>query len=289
MIGTNLAITPKRYVPLGGAATDTDAQAFITAAGITDGTQQSAVNQLVLDLKSANIWTKMKAVYPILGGTASTHKWNLKDPRDLDAAYRLTFATGWTHSSNGMLPNGTSAYANTFFIPSSNLTLYQGHLSYYSRTTGNPASTQSFMGNYNNTGVGDTKANFALIYTSAGSALSIQHSNAVASDYASKSSETSRAAFWMNNRTSSTATTLKIWKNGVAQANATTNSAGQILNTSSTYLGARRNTTLSSPQAESYTDAECAFASIGDGLTDTEAANFYTAVNTFQTTLGRNV
>jgi hypothetical protein len=28
---------------------------------------------------------------------------------------------------------------------------------------------------------------------------------------------------------------------------------------------------------------------LGDGLTDTEAANFYTAVQTYQTTLGRNV
>ncbi len=31
--------------------------------------------------------------------------------RDLDAAYRINFSTGWTHSSNGMTPNGTSAYA----------------------------------------------------------------------------------------------------------------------------------------------------------------------------------
>ena len=38
-----------------------------------------------------------------------------------------------------------------------------------------------------------------------------------------------------------------------------------------------------------YSAKECAFASIGDGLTDTEAANFYTAVQTFQTTLSRNV
>jgi hypothetical protein len=38
-----------------------------------------------------------------------------------------------------------------------------------------------------------------------------------------------------------------------------------------------------------YTDRECAFASIGDGLTDTEAANFYTAVQAYQTTLSRQV
>ena len=90
---------------------DPDAQAFITAAAITDPTQQAAINTLVLDLKGYSIWSKFKAIYPIVGGTASSHKYNLKDPRDLDAAFRLTFATGWTHSANGMLPNGTTAFA----------------------------------------------------------------------------------------------------------------------------------------------------------------------------------
>jgi hypothetical protein len=38
-----------------------------------------------------------------------------------------------------------------------------------------------------------------------------------------------------------------------------------------------------------YSTKECAFASIGDGLTDTEAGNLYTAVQAYQTTLGRQV
>jgi hypothetical protein len=37
------------------------------------------------------------------------------------------------------------------------------------------------------------------------------------------------------------------------------------------------------------TSRQFAFVSIGDGLTDTEAANYYTAVQNFQTTLGRQV
>ena len=94
---------------------DADAQAFITAAAITDVTQQNAINTLVVDLKGYNIWTKMKALYPFVGGTASTHKFNLKNPLDTDAAFRLTFSGGWTHSSTGALPNGTNAYADTKF------------------------------------------------------------------------------------------------------------------------------------------------------------------------------
>ena len=60
-----------------GASFDADAQAFITAAVITDNTQITAINTLVTDLKAYNIWSKMKALYPFVGGTASTHKWNL--------------------------------------------------------------------------------------------------------------------------------------------------------------------------------------------------------------------
>ena len=40
---------------------------------------------------------------------------------------------------------------------------------------------------------------------------------------------------------------------------------------------------------QNYSNRQCAFASIGDGLTDTEAANLYTAVQAYQTTLSRNV
>jgi len=104
------AISPGRVKVTGGAAAfDADAQAFFTAASITDSTQKSAVNQLVLDLKSYNIWTKIKALYPIVGGSASSHAVNLKTP----GTYNLTFATGVTHSSTGMTGNGTSGYANT--------------------------------------------------------------------------------------------------------------------------------------------------------------------------------
>jgi hypothetical protein len=101
ILGGNTGIYLASLTP----AVDPDAQAFITAAAITDPTQQTAINTLVVDLKGYGIWTKSKALYPFVGGTASQHKFNLKDPRDLDAAFRLVFTGGWTHSSNGILGN----------------------------------------------------------------------------------------------------------------------------------------------------------------------------------------
>lgn len=124
------------FLNSGGSSYDPDAQTFFTAAGITNPTQKTAVNTLVIAWKAAGLWTNSKAIYPFVGGSASTHKYNLKDPRDLDAAYRLNFQGGWTHSANGILPNGTTGYADTFFSPFNTFTLNAGHIGIYSRTQG---------------------------------------------------------------------------------------------------------------------------------------------------------
>jgi len=261
---------------------DADALAFFTSASITDTTQKNAVNQLVLDLKSASIWTKMKALYPIVGGVSSSHAVNLKQP----GTYNLTFATGWTHSSTGMTPNGAT-YANTSFIPSLNLTLFNSHQSYYSRTNNMVSGTKVFIGALSNGGSYDPLASYYL-FSNATNIGCTQNSEQVATDLVS-SSQLSRAAFWMNNRTSSTATTLKLWKNGIAISNATTSTSGQKLNTRPLFIGALNNSTAVGNGQTNFTDAQCAFASIGDGLTDAEALLFYTAVQNYQTTLGRQV
>ena len=109
----------------GGGSTNTArTQAFLTATGITDQTIIDALNAMDTSLISAGLLPSgtgagvIKAFYPIVGGTAATHKFNFVDPRDLDAAFRLTFGGGITHNSSGMLFNGTNGYADTFWIPS---------------------------------------------------------------------------------------------------------------------------------------------------------------------------
>jgi hypothetical protein len=79
-----------------GNASD-DAQAFFVASGITDFTQQTAINYLVDNLKNEGLWTKMKVIYPLVGGNATAHALNLKNT----ALYPLTFS-GITHSSGGI-------------------------------------------------------------------------------------------------------------------------------------------------------------------------------------------
>ncbi len=256
-----------------GLTTDPDAQAFITAAAITDPTQQLAIDNLVKGLKSDNIWTKMKAIYPFVGGTASTHKWNLKDPRDLDAAFRLVFNGGWTHSSTGATPNGTNGYADTKFNANTNLTNGNFHLSFYSRTnstSGSFSAEMLLLSTYASTGW------IALRTNNKVSGNAIVTFGDDANESAGASSTTS--GFMVGTETSNSL--RKVFKNNSLLGQNTTTSTTAI--TSS-------NIALSGSAVSSYSANQVAFTSMGNGLTDTEAANLYTRVQAFQTALNRQI
>lgn len=257
---------------------DPNAQAFTLAAGITNTTQIYAVNKLVLDLKAYGLWSKMKAIYPFVGGTSSTHKWNLKDPRDLDAAFRLVFSGGWTHSSTGALPNGTNAYADTKLNPFSILTLYSIHISYYSRTNNN-------LGVDFDMGIGTNLGNMSnSLFIRRSSNTAGYDSGNVAGNNRIIFSNTNSLGFY--NGTITANNSRKFYKNGVSQISNTT-VLTQDYPSANIFIGAYNEYNLGG--ANYYGSKQCAFSSIGDGLTDTEAANLYTAVQAYQTTLGRQV
>jgi hypothetical protein len=137
MLGLGLGINKYRFVGGGGSNLDPDAQAFLTAAGITDPTIETAINNLVLSLKAESYWDRMPAFYPIVGGTASAHKFNLKDPRNLDAAFRLTFSGSITHDANGMQGNGSNGFANTHMVLGSVTSINSAMMFMYSGTNTN--------------------------------------------------------------------------------------------------------------------------------------------------------
>ena len=247
-----------------GGGVDPDAQAFITAAGITNPTQQGAINTLVVALKGYSIWTKFKAIYPIVGGTASSHAVNLKTP----GTFNLTFATGWTHSATGMTPLVT--YADTSLIPNSILSLNSTHISGYIRNnidSSGPILSSENAGNYDNG---------LYIWPKQSNTLYSVRVNDITSDFAGVTYDVRGLHLAM--RTGSNVKKYRV--NSTQIFNSTT--ASSALNTSSIYLGKSRNN-------PNYFNNQIAFSSIGDGLTDTDAANFYTAVQAYQTTLSRQV
>jgi hypothetical protein len=256
------------------ASFDADAVAFFTrvttAGGTLSTTEKQAVNQLVLDLKANSLWTPMKAIYPMVGASAAACAQNLKS-----SSFTGTFTSGWTFASTGVTPNGTSAYMDSTLIPNTSLTLNNTHLSIYSRT--NTASqSRGDMGAYTSTALD------ALTLATAFGNISYMgaYSFALLGNYIQFANTDSRG-FYLNTRISSTS--LKGFKNSTLSATVT-NTSGSLTN-KSIYIGAENN----NGTGASFSNREYAFASIGDGLTDTQASNFYTAVQAFQTTLSRQV
>jgi len=271
MIGTNLAITTKNYAVAGGAvAYDADALAYFTAnTAITSTADKNAINTFYLGLKSDGIYTKIKAMYLPIWGSASASKWNLVNPLNTDASYRLTFSTGWTYSSSGMTP--TNAYAQTYFNPNTNGLLDSNHLSFYSRTNSN--GTEVEIGSNN---AGGNPISFLEIRTAGTTYGGINQSGYISA------ADSNSQGFYIASRTSSSV--VKIIKNGSVFAN-----TGTLTSTSKTPSNISIGALFTGGGYLYYTTKQCAFSSIGDGLTDAESANFSNRVNTLLTYFGINI
>jgi hypothetical protein len=251
---------------------DPNAVAFIVAAGITNTTQQSAINQLVLDLKSYSLWDKCSAIYPFVGGTASSHKYNLKDPRDLDVAFRIQFYGGWTHNSNGIQGNGSNAYADTFVAMNTSALLnLSNHLSSYNRIL--PPSTGTYY--------------HGIVNTSSGIAVfgGLWNVNSLTGGLQNWLSGGAVAELGLVNITVINESTSKFYLNGTLRSEP--NDPVSMTLQTNYYLGAAYSTSSMGPAY--YNTTNYAFTSLGASITTTDASNLYTAVQAFQTTLGRQV
>jgi hypothetical protein len=262
-------------------STDPDWLAYynrvIAAGGSLSTTEQDATKTLVADLKSAGIWSAMKAVYPMVGASAEACKQNLKS-----SSFTGTFTSGWTFASTGATPNGTSAYFDTGLAPSGNLTNNSTHISYYSRTNIGASGADGV-----DIGVsGLASASFlpiAFFRSRTSDQMQTGLYNYGGSTYFSPTN-TNSLGFFVGNRTSNAL--ANAWKNGIKLETNTSTETQNITTVTRNFYLAALNLDGSAAQ---FSLRQCALASIGDGLTDTQASNFYTAVQAFQTTLSRNV
>ena len=266
----NLNAIGPRFFP---QVSDSDAQTFVYTAGLTSSTQANAINTLVTSMKAAGIWTKMKALYPFVGGSATSHKWNLKDPRDLDAAFRLQFYGGVNHNGNGIQLSGTNGGAFTYFNPYLRQAKSNLHLSLYTRVR----PTRNIYANDINLNTGYSPAGWVALRATSNS-QGIEYFGTSDSATGAVGIASTAVGFSIGSRTSSTS--IKYYKNANSAAGSGTNN-DDFRNSELTLNG--------NPGGNLYSAGEYAFASMGDGLTDAEAANYYTIVQAFQTSLGRQV
>jgi hypothetical protein len=242
------------------ASFDADALAFFQrvsdATGTLSLTEKQAVNQLVLDLKANSLWSSMKAIYPMVGASAAACAQNLKS-----ASFTGSFTSGWTFASTGVKGNGTSTHFDTSLNVLSNLSQNNTHLSFYSRTDNDQEGVD--MGTLYTTIQYYAGTLYYRINTSGYAVIAAQPSD----------------GFTLSSRI--TTTQQKVYKNGSILN--TDNQGTNAQDNKNIYLGAWNE------NPKFPTNREYAFCSIGDGLSDTQTSNFYTAVQAFQTTLARQI
>jgi hypothetical protein len=208
------------------------------------------------------LWTKFIAVYPMEGGSANTTKWNLKDPRDLDAAYRLTFYGTPVYSVAGVLFPTLSEYADTH-VNDSILNYNDNSISYYSGTQNTISGYD--MGCYD----GASPYNEMAIY------------------------HTSDASNWFGyyDFGPEPASTIGLFMFSSTTSNVTRYENGSVINSSgkAPTMGFTGYSILIGKVSNAATGGqkECELATIGSGLTDAQAFTFYNIVQNFETALGR--
>src|SRR5436853_6337635 len=62
---------------------------FIKATGINDPALKDNLDSLITRARRHGWWDLSNVIYPFAGGTQASCKYNLKDPRDEDEAFRL--------------------------------------------------------------------------------------------------------------------------------------------------------------------------------------------------------
>ena len=271
-------ITPTRTstpTPTPTTSYDVSALAFFTAVeggGDTlTSTEKSAVNQLVVDLKGYSLWSLFDIFYPFVGETSSSTKWNLKDPRDLDAAYRISWLGGMSFNSDGVLGNSTNSGGNTYLNPSS--------LGY----------TSSCMGVYINQGLVDTPtAEYDMGgYDGSNDWLIVLGYDNKTTKYVnfrglpalSTTSGTYTESLLLGQVTVGGTTELYQNTTQLISGSESIASLNQLIGIGCSYRGA----VIAESSGRGYSVAFMG----GNALTPTQISNLNTSINTFNTTLGR--
>lgn len=270
--------SPSQVLLLGasaGLSYDADALAYFNATGLTDITKKAAINSYIVGLKADSLWagTKLRALYIFPGNTATINKYNLKDPQDTDAAFRLLYnSVNFTHGTNGVAVTNSSTadFIDTRLNPS---TVYPTYAFSY-------GALNHVIPSVNNTGgvyFGGNAGGSTLFNMRRGTSATEQVT------FADGNSRTSTGItlleFWA---CSHNGTTAQVYKDGVATGGTISVTTGSRPN-QNMYLMRQNNN--GSPQGTSLLTMKFAFW--GDFLTATEIGNLHTRTAALQAALGR--
>ena len=257
--------------PAGGGY-DPDAQAFfdrVTAAGgsLTE-TEEEAVNTLVGDLKSYSIWGDLQAVYPFVGASNASCRQNL-----ISSSFTGTFNGSWTFSASGADPTGNSTYFDTGWNPSVNSDVMNNHYGVYI-TQNEP--DQFPLAAY---GVFDGFDRRWFTFVNLGQQSYYEQANT----FVQVNNGGTNRGFNIVNANSGT---LTAYLQGTLLGSVSYLDGGEP---NGNFWFGRVNRLQPELIQDTQMKSNHTFGTLGYQLNSTKAGNYYTAVQAFQTTLGRQV
>ena len=291
---TPFAFVKNQPVVTGGGGSYPLTTAYLAATGITGSTNITALQNLETDLNTYSLTSKIVALYPMIGGTIDYVKYNFMNPVDTDAGYRL-IQSGSTPTVNmfGVAGDGgdypyPAVQINPSFntnLPLVNIDPYSNHFCTY--VVDNPGAVnvaypaESGVHPNSPNGTYTTMQMNCYFY---GNNLCSADNPSGAQATAGFSAGSDSKGFFVASRTSATNLMMYRQRSGKTTAFNTNN------------IGTVDWTGQSDPQYLTITTAgragstrRQAFYCTGTGLTESQADDLYTAVQAYQTTLGRNI
>ena len=245
---------------------DADAEIAIAAVESAGGTltleQKTACSAFIRGLKANAIWSKLAGLYLLAGGTAGAHAINWKAP----GTYDITWNGSPTHDANGVTGDGVATYGDPGMVTATVCPQNNAHVSAYCRTL---APTGALMGAL------DTITSNRIELFCSTSLMRGKLNDATNVDIAG-----GLGAFYLLSRTASNA---RFIQRNTTQTTSTTASTGAL--TAAIKLMARQQDAA----VNNFTDANLAFASIGNSITTAQGLVFNTLVEALQIAFNRSV
>jgi hypothetical protein len=250
-----------------------------TAYQITGAEIWVAVQAFFQGLKTDTLWTKFEVgkhfMYLYIGGDSTKHSYNAIDPRNLDAAFRITWnGATLTHDGSGINPNGTSGFGNTHLVPNTvGLSATSTSLSTY--VIGATGSAISYE-------MGCNSAAGNAIYYAPCYGGNTEYSNLFGAAGTNYSNPTSLPAFYVDSRTASNL--QRSYKNAVFKDDNTA-ANGTATSTRPLYIFAYNNNGTTAY----YSTRKHGLDALSAGMTESNVIKWTNRVNALQTALHRNV
>ena len=275
--------TPFAFIKTIAAAPafDPDAQAFIDATGIS-GTNATAINTLVLDLKADSLWTEMYAIWPFVGGTSTTNKYNLINPAQYSASFQgsQTFnSTGWFNNSTSV---GNGALLN--FNPTTQVTnLNDFGVGYYA---GNATSAGTLdFGSFQPSAGNSSTYLSADLAGGTGLYITDFYSETEFRIITANGASGNVIGMWSVQRTA--ADVLKAYRGATNIATNTTTRTTSPVNASFALGGTTNLNESGGTRIDQNKDQKYQFLYLSYGLSDAQMTSLNTIVTNFQTNVGR--